>query len=251
MAYTAPSVRPLMICWMKTSTPSRVAPRGRPKGNTGHRAKEKAGDAGLLTPSPGLAPGEPSGASFLRRFHPRLGGVARGLARIARRLGRGVHGGLRRVAGRGDRAAQHCEEVAVADRLAGFHDRERLELAALHREDRDLGVLAVALFVERDRPGRAAIVDLRQLGQILRGIRGVRFLHRLDEQVRTVVSERRIEDRILIEFRLVGVEELLARRLRRNAGLRAEQSLGCCLAGELAHLVGAGAVAESKYRLEA
>src|SRR5919198_5474256 len=81
------------------------------------------------------------------------------------------------------------DELLVGLRLAALNDRDRLDLAALHREDGHLRVLAVALLVEGDLPGRAGEVDLLQLGQVSLRIRRVGLLHGFDQQVRRVIGE--------------------------------------------------------------
>src|SRR5436309_14982793 len=80
--------------------------------------------------------------------------------------------------------ARGLHELRVGHDLARLEDGDRLELAALHREDRDLRVLAIALLIERDRTRRAVKRDLLQFGQILLGIGRVRLLHRVDEKIR-------------------------------------------------------------------
>src|SRR5947209_19220316 len=82
--------------------------------------------------------------------------------------------------------ARGLHELRVGHDLARLEDGDRLELAALHREDRDLRVLAIALLIEGDRTRRASERDLLQLGQILFGIGRVRLLHRVDEKIRRI-----------------------------------------------------------------
>src|SRR5262245_53409742 len=141
-------------------------------------------------------------------------------------------------------------EFREGNGLAGLDHGERLDLALLHREDRHLGVLAVALRVERDLAGDAVEFELRQLRQVLLRIGGVRLLHRRDQHVGRVVGERRVQDRVGVELLLVGVQELLVRGRDRDPGLRAEQAFRG-FTGELGHLVGAGAVAKREHRLDA
>src|SRR6185503_7151853 len=52
--------------------------------------------------------------------------------------------------GRGSRC---LDKIGVVDRLAALDDRDWRELAVLHREDRHLGVLAIAFLVEDDLAG--------------------------------------------------------------------------------------------------
>src|SRR4051794_37831107 len=92
--------------------------------------------------------------------------------------------------------AHRLHEILVARGLAALDDGDGLDLAALHGEDGDLGVLAVAFVVERDRAGRAGEAESLQVGQVLLRIRGVRLLHRLDEEIGRVVREGRVQDRI-------------------------------------------------------
>src|SRR6478609_3087224 len=62
--------------------------------------------------------------------------------------------------------AHRLQEFLIRQRLARLHHGDRLDLAALHGEDRDLRVLAVALVVEGNRAGRAVEADLLQLRQV-------------------------------------------------------------------------------------
>src|SRR6185312_4753817 len=133
--------------------------------------------------------------------------------------------------------------------LAVLHDRDRRDLAVLHLEDRHLGVLAVALGIELHVAGRAVEGDVEELRRELGGIGGIGLLHRLDHRVGRVVVVRRV---LLDLAELLGerVHEVLARGLARQARLGAHHALGR-LARELAHLVGARAVAEREDRLDA
>ena len=74
-------------------------------------------------------------------------------------------------------------------------------------------------------------------------------MHRGDQQVGRIVGERCI----LLDVAILGLEcreEGLGRSLGRNAGLRAQQAFGG-FACQLAHFVGAGAVAEGVHHFQA
>src|SRR3989442_12398054 len=57
------------------------------------------------------------------------------------------------------------DKVLVLDGLAALDDRDRQQFSDLHREDRHLGVAAVALRVEDDPASRAVEADFLQLRQ--------------------------------------------------------------------------------------
>src|SRR6478672_8741341 len=106
------------------------------------RARGEAGNPETKTASRGTPFSSMRARLFLRRF----------LARRSR--GCGCGSGRRR-----------CRRAFRAElrRLAGLDDRDRLDVAVLHLEDRHLGVLAVALLVELDVARRAVELDLGDL----------------------------------------------------------------------------------------
>src|SRR6266567_2981175 len=101
------------------------------------------------------------------------------------------------------------DEVLVLDGLAALDDRDRQEFSAFHGEDRHLGVLAVAFFIERNPARRAREIDFLQNRQIFRRVGRAGLLHRLDQEARRVIGKRRIQDRLDVEPLLVGIEKFL------------------------------------------
>src|SRR5690606_4995238 len=99
-----------------------------------------AGSLGdCVRPYPLKTYGAPEGAVLVLRKGRLLLGRFGGRGRRGRR-GRGRRGRGRRRGGR-----RRLQELLEAEALAALHDRDRLDLPVLQREDRDLGVLAVAL----------------------------------------------------------------------------------------------------------
>jgi hypothetical protein len=124
------------------------------------------------------------------------------------------------------RPAPHPPRSPPVDRLAGLDDGERLDLAFLQGEDRHLGVLAVTLGVELDVARRTVELIFASSGRYLAGSTEPAFCMAAISRFARIVGERRVDDRIDLELGLVGIEELLARRHRGDAGLRADQALG-------------------------
>ena len=99
--------------------------------------------------------GAPKGAAFVRRCRLLLRRCGRGRGRRSPGRRPGAVAGAA-----GAERGHRLDEVVVRRGLAALHDGDRLDLAALQREDRDLGVLAVALLVELDLAGGAVVADL-------------------------------------------------------------------------------------------
>src|SRR5258708_8135906 len=212
MAYTLPRVRPLMSCWRKMSKVSQPVMRMLARYVRMDRC------AGIARCPPKKT--APAGAVFkLRLLHRLLRGCT-------------------------------FDEILEFDRLSGLDDCDWRDRTTFHGEYGHLGVLAITLCIEFDVATCPIELDPGELREIFRRVDRIGVLHRRDEQVGRIVSKRRIDQRVGIEFLLECIQECLARRLNWNAGLRADHAFGCGT-GQLLHLFRTRTVSKREHRLQA